>query len=183
MRPCPLKRVCTAPPAAWIAPPGHWALLPSVIRGTTKTCPKASVDNQRHRRRLPVTAWGQRVDRLLYDSRCVNGWQPRNMPQKTLGSVIGLLCAVASLVQVSRRLRIGCRPLLVSWGRGSQIGGRPSADPFCLLHKGNRARSATVNCGWRQLLKVFTSISSFNVMEGLDNYSKSIRVCYIVFTF
>ncbi|CAF99188.1 unnamed protein product [Tetraodon nigroviridis] len=44
------------------------------------------------------------------------------MPQKTLGSIIGVLCAVASLVQVSRRLRIGRRPTLVSRGRGFGVG-------------------------------------------------------------
>lgn len=128
--------------------------MPSVRRGTTKTCPKATVDNRQHPRRLSVTPGSQGFDRLLYDSRRVNGWQPRNMPQKTLGSIVGLICAVASLVQVSRRLRICCRPMLFSRGRGSEGEGRPPADPFCLLHKGNRARSAAVNCGWRQLLKV-----------------------------
>lgn len=157
--------------------------MPFGRRGTTKTCPKAAVDNQQHPRRLTVTPASQRFDRLLYDSRRVNGWQPRNMPQKTLGSIIGVLCAVASLVQVSRRLRIYCRPMLVSRGRGSQGGWRPSVDPFCFLHKGNRARSEAVNCGWRQLRKVFTSIMSFTEMEGLDSYSGSIRVCYIVLHF
>lgn len=157
--------------------------MPSVRRGTTKTCLKAAVDNQQHPRRLTVTRASQRFDRLLYGSRRVNGWQPRNMPQKTLGSIIGLLCAVASLVQVSRRLRIYCRPTLVSRGRGSQGGWRPPVDPFCLLHKGNRARSAAVNCRWRQLLKVFTSTSSFTEMEGLDSYSESTRVCLHCFTF
>lgn len=154
--------------------------MPPVRRGTTKTCPKAAVDNQQHPRRLTVTAASQRFDRLLYDSRRVNGWQPRKMPQKTLGSIIGLLCTVATLVQVSRRLRICCRPTLVSRGRGSQGGWRPPVDPFCLLHKGTRARSAAVNRVWRQLLKVFISISSSTVMEGLDIYSESRRVCCVV---
>lgn len=158
----------------------HWALMPTVRRGTTQTCPKATVDNQQYPRRLPVTPASQRFDRLLHDSCCVNGWKPRNMPQKTLGSIISLLCAVASLVQVSRRLRICRRPMLVSRGRGFQGGWRPSAVPFCLLHKGNRARTVTVNCGWRQLLKVllrFRALLRWKVWIG----TQKLYGCVIMF--
>lgn len=128
-----------------------------------------------------------RVIRLLYGSRCVTGRQPRKMPQKALGSIVGLLCTGTCLVQVSPRLRSTCRRRLPRWGRGSEGGWRPPVDPFCLLHKGNWARFATVYCGWRQLLEVFIYISTVNLMEHLGcNSEKAVFTClwqrYICFT-
>lgn len=106
-----------------------------------------------------------RVNRLLYDSRRAHGRQAREMPQKALGPIVGLLCTGTSLVQVSRRLCCVGRPRPSSRGRGSLglVFGKASMPIFYFLFiyfflvRAQRNRDCSQSyCAWRQPTKVWT---------------------------
>lgn len=72
----------------------------------------------------------------------VSGAFLAKMRQKTLGSVVGLLCTGTCLAQVSRAERFGCGDLCNS-SSGLTAGRRPSiVHCFCFRHKRNRARNS-----------------------------------------